>query len=148
MSRLTARRCPRHQTGSGRRTTSLVKARLTGGSDADGDPLTYTIDGVTQDEPVNETSKKTHKFDAKPGESPGEVFLRGERLGNKDGRVYRIAYKLSDGTDSCTGVAKVTVPPQQRQEWRGQGLGTAELRLAQAMTAYSNNLVSPSVEPE
>jgi hypothetical protein len=32
-----------------------------------------------------------------------------------DGRVYRIAYTVSDGTDSCSGVAKVSVPRKKGQ---------------------------------
>jgi hypothetical protein len=89
---------------------------LAGGSDPDGDPLTLTITGVTQDEPVNGVADGNTAPDAEDGPSPGSVYLRRERAGNGDGRVYRIAFTLSDGKGgSCSGVVKVQVPHNKKK---------------------------------
>jgi hypothetical protein len=82
----------------------LNVVKLSGGSDPDGDPLTLTVTGVSQDEPTGGGP------DAQATSRPNKVMLRAERSGNGNGRVYRIAYELSDGTDSCTGTTKVSVP--------------------------------------
>jgi hypothetical protein len=87
--------------------------QLQGGSDEDGDDLTFTIKGITQDEPVKSISSGNTAPDARINPQPGKVYLRAERNGNGDGRVYRIEYELSDGTDSCTGFVKVSVPKNQ-----------------------------------
>jgi hypothetical protein len=84
---------------------------LSGGSDPDGDPVALAITGVTQDEPVNGVADGNTAPDAEPGPSPRSVYLRRERAGNLDGRVYRIAFTLSDGKGgTCSGVVKVQVP--------------------------------------
>jgi hypothetical protein len=86
---------------------------LSGATDPDGDPLSYTISGVTQDEPLNGTGDGDTSPDAKLLTGP-QVQLRAERSGNLDGRVYRISFSVSDGRGgSCTGVAKVGVPHDQ-----------------------------------
>ena len=36
--------------------------------------------------------------------------LRSERNPQGNGRVYRIAFTVSDGTDTCSGTARVNVP--------------------------------------
>ena len=39
------------------------------------------------------------------------MLLRAERSGHDNGRVYRIAYDVSDGQgEICSGTAKVSVP--------------------------------------
>jgi hypothetical protein len=94
---------------------SLHLITISGGTDADGDTVTLTIDGVTQDEPVNATGDGSTGPDAflVPGESD-QVELRAERAGNGDGRVYRIAFTGDDGRGgTCTGVVRVSVPKSQ-----------------------------------
>jgi hypothetical protein len=84
---------------------------LTGATDPDGDPVTITILGVTQDEPLNGLADGNTSPDAKPGGTSDQVFLRAERSGLGDGRVYRIAFLADDGQGgTCTGVAVVGVP--------------------------------------
>jgi hypothetical protein len=78
---------------------------LAGASDSDGDALSYEIGSVTQDEPV------LRGADVKHGVRSNQVWLRAERRGKGDGRVYRIEYLVWDGHGhSCDGVARVVVP--------------------------------------
>jgi hypothetical protein len=78
---------------------------LAGATDPDGDALSYEIRSVTQDEPV------LRGPDAKRGERSDQVWLRAERRGKGDGRVYRIEYLAWDGHgNACDGTAKVVVP--------------------------------------
>jgi hypothetical protein len=88
---------------------------LSGASDPDGDPVTLTITGVTQDEPVNGLGDGDKSPDAKLGAAPDEVFLRAERSGDDDGRVYRVAFTVTDPAGaSCSGVLIVGVLHDQR----------------------------------
>ncbi len=86
----------------------LVPVTLAGATDPDGDPLTLAITGVTQDEAPS------------PGGdgalvSAGTVDLRAARAGDGDGRVYRIAFEVTDSIGaSCTGTVVVGVPHDQR----------------------------------
>jgi Tol biopolymer transport system component len=82
---------------------------LAGATDPDGDAVTIAIDGVTQDEPVG------RRPDARTGTNSSQVDLRGLRWNKGDGRVYRIAFTASDGTDDCTGVATVEVRRKKKQ---------------------------------
>jgi hypothetical protein len=83
---------------------------LSGASDPDGNPVTTTVTGVTQDERVSGPGDHTSP-DAVAGDAPNEVRLRAERDRRADGRVYRVEFELSDGKGgSCTGRATVEVP--------------------------------------
>jgi Calx-beta domain len=78
---------------------------LAGADDPEGDPVSYEIDNVTQDEPA--------RFfpDARRASRADHLWLRAERLGNGDGRVYRLEYTASDDHGhSCGGTALVAVP--------------------------------------
>ena len=89
--------------GGGRR---FVLVTLSGASDPDLDPVSLTVTGVTQDEPLGDTTP-----DAATGSAADQVLLRAERDRQGDGRVYRIAFSASDGQGgSCTGTATVSVP--------------------------------------
>jgi hypothetical protein len=78
---------------------------LAGATDPDGDALSYEIRSVTQDEPVLRSP------DAKRGERADQVWLRAERRGKGDGRVYRIQYLAWDAHgNACDGTATVVVP--------------------------------------
>jgi hypothetical protein len=78
---------------------------LAGATDPDGDALSYEIRSVTQDERV------LRGPDAKRGERSDQVWLRAERRGKGDGRVYRIEYLAWDGHgNACDGTATVVVP--------------------------------------
>jgi hypothetical protein len=69
---------------------------------------TITITSVTQDEPINGTGDGDTAPDAVIQGS--SVLVRAERAGNRNGRVYRIAYTASNAGGSCSGVVKVGVP--------------------------------------
>jgi hypothetical protein len=94
---------------------------LFGATDPDGDTLRYQINGVSQDEPLTGSGDDTSP-DARltaAGAESNQVELRSERNPHRNGRVYRIAYTVSDadgGSCSRTGGvggdtnAKVSVP--------------------------------------
>ena len=76
--------------------------------------LTTRIDGITQDEPVNELGDgNTGPDGAGVGTSTAQV--RSERSGLGDGRVYVIHYTGRDSKGaSCSGTVSVGVPHDQR----------------------------------
>jgi hypothetical protein len=93
---------------------------LSGATDPDaGDTLSYHIDGVSQDEPVSgiqvgdDTTPDAQLIN---GGNSNQVDLRAERNPKGNGRVYRIAYTVTDSHGaSCsrtiaTTNAKVSVP--------------------------------------
>jgi Calx-beta domain len=77
---------------------------LGGATDSDGDELAYEIRAVTQDEGGR------RQPDARHASASNQVWLRAQRWGKGDGRVYRIEYTASDGQASCDGTAVVQVP--------------------------------------
>jgi Tol biopolymer transport system component len=92
----------------------LVPITLDGASDPDGDPVTLSVDGVTQDEPV--TSSGDHSSPDAIDEGEGELRIRAERNPHGDGRVYRIAFTASDGRGgSCSDTTKVSVPRKKHK---------------------------------
>ena len=88
-------------------TGKFTGIELSRATDPDGDAVAMSITGVTQDEDVGPTA------DAQPAANSAAVRLRAERDPKGNGRVYRIAFKASDGTDNCTEVVKVAVPHDQ-----------------------------------
>ena len=88
---------------------------VTGVTDPDGDNVSITIDRIWQDEPTNTTGDGNTCIDA-GGVGTSEAWVRAERSGNFDGRVYDIYFTARDGRGGeCTGVAKVCVPHDQGQ---------------------------------
>ena len=95
---------PRHQ---------FVLIALSGATDADGDPLAWSITKVTQDEKTKGAISKNDKGpDAqRVGGKPHQVKLKAERVASGNGRVYRIFFTVSDGQGgTCSGKVKVGVP--------------------------------------
>jgi hypothetical protein len=85
--------------------------RLTGATDPDGDPVALHITGVTQDEPLVGQGTGATTPDARLGSTSDRVYVRQERAGTGDGRVYTISFEGSDGKGgTCTGAVTVTVP--------------------------------------
>src|SRR5882762_4968364 len=92
----------------------LVAITLDGATDPDGKPVTLTVDGVTQDEPVVGSGDNTSPDAVDQGD--GQLRVRAERNPHGDGRVYRIAFTASDGKGgSCSGTATVSVPRKKRK---------------------------------
>jgi hypothetical protein len=80
--------------------------------DVEGDPVTVTVTGVRQDEPVNGLGDG----DTSPDATLAPPQLRVERAGGGDGRVYHIEFVGQDsGGASCAGTLAVCVPHDQGQ---------------------------------
>jgi hypothetical protein len=103
------------------RRDQMALITLSGATDPDGDTLSYHIDGVTQDEYVTGVGDDTSPDAAltAAGADSNQVKLRSEANPQFNGRVYRIAYTVSDDRGgSCSGTAgrtgnttaKVSVP--------------------------------------
>jgi uncharacterized repeat protein (TIGR01451 family) len=92
----------------------FVPVSLAGVNDPNGDPLTITIVGISQDEPLNGRGDGNTCPDGR-GVGTGSASLRAERSGTGDGRVYHIAFTASDGKGGeCAGSVPVCVPHDQR----------------------------------
>jgi hypothetical protein len=84
---------------------------LSGATDPDSDTLSYHIDGVTQDEYVTGVGDDTFPDAAftPSGANSNRVLVRTEANSRFNGRVYRIAYTVSDGNGgTCSGTAGPT----------------------------------------
>jgi len=92
----------------------MVDINILGVTDPDGDPVTVQIDGITQDELVNEKGDgNTGPDGAGVGTSTAQV--RSERSGLGDGRVYAIRFSAQDNRGGrCSGTVFVGVPHDQR----------------------------------
>lgn len=103
------------------RRDEMALITLSGATDPDGDTLAYHIDGVSQDEYMTGVGDDTFPDAAltAAGADSNQVLVRSEANPQFNGRVYRIAYTVSDGQGgSCSGTAgpggtttaKVSVP--------------------------------------
>ena len=95
---------------------AFVLVALSGATDANGDPLTFAITAVTQDEKTKLVSGPGDRSpDAqRVSGKPQQIKLRAERAPKGNGRVYRIVYTVSDGRGgTCSSVEKVGVPIRQ-----------------------------------
>ena len=90
----------------------LVLVGINGVSDPDNN-ATITIDGVFQDEPTNGLGDGDTAIDAIIN-GDGTVFLRAERAGGSNGRVYHIHFTAADLEGSASGVVTVTVPQKKK----------------------------------
>lgn len=91
----------------------FVRAWIIGVGDPDDDPVSISVTGVTQDEPVSDVSAGDSGPDAVVFGS--SVDLRAQRIGAGNGRVYRVEFSASDGNGgSCTGAVAVGVPNSQK----------------------------------
>lgn len=89
----------------------LQPVTLGGATDPDGDPVTLTVTGVSQDEPVEGIDDGNTAPDAQLGASSNQVLLRAERSESGDGRLYRITFSANDSKQgNCSGVVTVGVP--------------------------------------
>jgi uncharacterized repeat protein (TIGR01451 family) len=84
---------------------------VTGVTDADGDPVRVHIDRVMQDEPTDGTGDGDSCPDAYIPPDGSTAYVRAERSGGGNGRVYTIYFTAADGRGaSCQGSVKVSVP--------------------------------------
>jgi hypothetical protein len=95
--------------------------------------LFLTIDSVTQDEPVNGSEMGNTSPDARRVDDRTDaVFLRAERSGQGDGRVYRIRFTARDEhAKKCTGTVLVGVP-------HDNGKGSTPLESAGTYDSFSD----------
>jgi len=87
-----------------------VDIEILGVVDPDGDPVTITITGITQDEPVTGQGSGNTIPDG-DGTDTSVAHVRAERSGLGNGRVYKISFDADDGKGSvCSGSVNVCVP--------------------------------------
>ena len=100
-------------------TRRMVRVRVRGALDTDGDAVTLTVQGIRQDEPVGRSAP-----DAKLSPSPGApARVRAERRRRGDGRVYRLAVHAADPAGAaCDGTVRVDVP---RRPWHRHAVDSA-----------------------
>jgi hypothetical protein len=81
---------------------------ISGATDVDGDPLTYAITDVRQDEATGGAPDAQLL-------AGNQVNVRAERDGSGNGRVYELAVTATDEADggTCTGAVTVSVPHDQ-----------------------------------
>ncbi|MDF0666416.1 MAG: hypothetical protein P0119_10160 [Nitrospira sp.] len=92
----------------------LVPIAIMGVTHPEGDAVTITATGVTQDEPVNSKGDGKTRPDAVIQD--GAASVRAERAGNGNGRVYQISFKAEDGHgNSCSSAVTVGVPHSQKK---------------------------------
>jgi hypothetical protein len=91
----------------------FVPVEILGVTDADGDPITITIDSIFQDEVVDDGGDGNTAPDGQGvGTSVAEV--RAERAADGNGRFYHISFTADDGRGgTCLGVVLVSVPHDQ-----------------------------------
>jgi hypothetical protein len=95
-----------------------VDIHIIGVTDPDGDPITITIDAITQDEEVNAKGKGDGNT-SPDGIGVGTDFasVRSERQGTGNGRIYEISFlAMDDKGGECTGFVQLCVPHDQRPE--------------------------------
>lgn len=84
----------------------LIPIGVHGITEADGDPFTLTFTEVRQDEPLSRPGTP----DA-TGVGTGALFVRSDRAGKGDGRVYHVAFEARDVLGAaCAGKITVCVP--------------------------------------
>lgn len=94
----------------------FVEVAIGGVSDPDGDAVTLTITGITQDEPTEGLGDGDMCPDAEVL-AGGNVRLRAERSGLGNGRVYVVSFTGSDGKGGrCTGSVRVGVPHDRSRQ--------------------------------
>jgi hypothetical protein len=94
---------------------------ILGVSDPDGGSVGIVITSIWQDEPTNTLGDGTTWIDG-GGVGTATAWIRAERMGGADGRVYHIAFIATDaGAASCTGVVSLGVPHDQSRPSPGDG---------------------------
>jgi hypothetical protein len=88
----------------------MAEVTILGVTDPDSDPVTIRVDSVKQDEPTNGLGDGDASPDAS-GIGTSSAFLRSERSGAGNGRVYTILFTALDGRgNTCQSSVNVCVP--------------------------------------
>jgi VCBS repeat-containing protein len=89
----------------------LYPVTVLGVTDADGQPLIITITSIYQDEPVGKGSHSPDGF----GVGTDTAYVRAERDGNGNGRVYHIYFTADDSRGGlCSGEIIVPIVPHDQ----------------------------------
>ena len=87
-------------------------------TDPDGDPLNLRVTSVLQDEPTNSDGDGSTWIDG-GGVGTSQPWVRAERAGTGNGRIYEILFEASDGRGkTCTGSVKTVVPHDKKPTGR------------------------------
>ena len=82
-------------------------------TDPDSDPVSITVTEISQDEPVKGQGSGNTSPDGS-GVGSDTAWIRAERAGGGNGRVYNISFNASDGKGGqCSGSVQVCVPHDQ-----------------------------------
>jgi len=93
----------------------MVDIEVLNVTDPNGDPVTITIDSITQDEPVNGGGDGNTEPDG-DGIGTDVAQARAERSGNGNGRVYEISFTAADNQGGeCKGTVQICVPHDKRK---------------------------------
>lgn len=92
-----------------------VDIEIMGVTDPDGDPVTITITGITQDEPIDAVGNGDGKTSPDgTGVGTSIACVRAERQGTGNGRVYAISFTAIDPAGAeCSESVTVCVPHDQ-----------------------------------
>jgi hypothetical protein len=90
---------------------NLVPVEIAGVTDPDGDAVQLIVTGIEQDEPVGSGGSAKKSPDAVI-DSDGKAWVRAQRNGSGNGRVYKVHFAATDGKPNSvsSGVVYVTVP--------------------------------------
>lgn len=94
---------------------TLVGIDIIGITDDDGIPAAIVITGITQDEPVDGLGDGDTAPDG-AGVGTSTAWVRAERSGPENGRVYQIVFEADDGYAACEGTVNVAVPHSKKSE--------------------------------
>jgi hypothetical protein len=93
----------------------MVAETIVGVTDPNGLPITITVTGIQQDEPVNALGSGNTAPDG-TGVGTSTAYVRAERAGPGTGRIYFISFSASNSMAlACTNTVPVFVPHDQGQ---------------------------------
>jgi hypothetical protein len=94
---------------------TMVAESIVGVTDPDGLPVSITVTGIQQDEPVNALGSGNTEPDG-AGVGTPTAYVRAERAGPGTGRIYFISFSAMNSQGAqCTGVVQAFVPHDQGQ---------------------------------
>lgn len=112
---------------------TMVMETVVGVTDAYGLPVTITVTGIQQDEPVLALGSGNTQPDGS-GVGTATAYLRGERSGPGTGRLYFISFSATDTQGmQCSGMVQAFVPHDQ-----GQGFTPVDTGQRYDSTVLSN----------